>query len=106
MASENKVLGCWDLNEDHKGLRPAHIIIVKFLTVQNKSKHKSVAYLRFSPASAKRGCVRFLAWLIEDKEAKRVLNFGKQGSSALVIANLTLIKTLERFILIKKGFCG
>jgi hypothetical protein len=61
--------------------------------VFNRSKQeqlKSVAYLRFSPASAKRGSARFLAWLIEDKEAKRVLNFVKQGSSALVIANLTL----------------
>jgi hypothetical protein len=61
--------------------------MVKFLTVQNKSKLKSMAYLRFSPASAKRGSVRFLAWRIEDKEAKRVLNFGKQDSSALNTAN-------------------
>ena len=52
----------------------------------NRSKQeqlKSVAYLRFSPASAKRGLVRFLAWRIEEKEARRVLNFGKQGSYAL-----------------------
>ena len=66
------------------------VLNIKFLTVQNKSKLKSAAYLRFSPASAKRGRVRFLAWRIEDKEAKRVLNFGKQGSSALGTANLTL----------------
>ena|SRR5665647_2616967 len=90
MASENKVLGCWDLNEDHKGLRPAHIIIVKFLTVQNKSNLNLRHICVFSPASAKRGRVRFLALLIENKEAWRALNFGKQGSSALVTANLTL----------------
>ena len=65
-------------------------VIVKLLTVQNKSKLESVAYLRFSPASAKRGLVRFLAWRIEEKEARRVLNFGKQGSYALGTANLTL----------------
>jgi hypothetical protein len=34
--------------------------------------------------------VRFLAWLIEENEAKIVLNFVKQDSSAFAIANLTL----------------
>jgi hypothetical protein len=36
--------------------------------------------------------VRFIAWLIEDKEAK-ILSLGKQGISALGTANLILIKT-------------
>jgi hypothetical protein len=92
--------------KENKISTSAQALIVMFLTVQNKSNLNLWHICVFSPASAKRGRVRFLAWLIEDKETKRVLNLEKQGSSALGTANLTLIKTLERFILIKKGFCG
>ena len=76
------------------GVRLVFVVVgvfltLRFLTVQNKNQLKSGDICVFSFASVKLGYMRFLVWLI-DNVAVESVEFRKQGSYALVIANLTL----------------
>jgi O-phosphoseryl-tRNA(Cys) synthetase len=75
----------------------------------NSSKQeqlKSVANLRFFACLSQTVTCAVSNLAHRGQRSEESIEFRKEDSYALGKANLTLIKTLERYILIKKGLCG